>query len=69
MDEDALALVRQLCMRAGMIMEDGSVEAVLVGRLDAERLGAVVERLRQHLGHARTFAEAAAAILEAASDQ
>ncbi|MDB5575511.1 MAG: hypothetical protein JWR80_687 [Bradyrhizobium sp.] len=69
MDEDAIALAWQLCTRAGMIMEDISAEAILVGRLDAGQLDAVVERLRCSLGHARTLADAAAAMLESFTDQ
>ena len=42
MDDDAIALVRQLCTQAGVIMEDASARAVLVGGLGAGELAEVV---------------------------
>ena len=66
MDDDVIALVRQLCTRAGMIMEDGSASAILVGTLDKEALARVVQQTRKDLGRALTLAEAARVMMDLA---
>ena len=63
MDDDAIALVRQLCTQAGMIMEDASARAVLVGGLGAGELAEVVRVTRQELAGALAIVDAAAVIL------
>ena len=44
MDDDQLDLARQLSTRAGMIMEDASVVAILVARLSPDELRAAIAR-------------------------
>jgi hypothetical protein len=60
MDDDTLNLIHQLCTRAGMIMEDVSMDALLIPERSA---GAVSEKLVR-LGSA---AEAIRALITAAS--
>jgi phosphoribosylcarboxyaminoimidazole (NCAIR) mutase len=57
--DDKIDLVRQLCVGAGMIMEDASVEAVSAHR-DPDALHRAVERLG-------TAAEAISALAHAAA--
>ena len=66
MDDDAIALVRQLCTRAGMIMEDASASAILAGNLDTEALAKVVQRTREDLLRALMLAEAAGVMMDLA---
>ena len=63
MDDDAIALVRQLCTQAGMIMEDASARAVLVGGLGAGELAEIVRVTRQELARALAIIDAEAVIL------
>ena len=46
MGDHTLELIRQLCTRAGMIMEDASVEALLMRAADSDARVATLERLR-----------------------
>jgi hypothetical protein len=46
MDDDAAGLVRQLCTRAGMIMEDASATAILVGGAMPAELLVIVDDLQ-----------------------
>ena len=64
MDDDAIALVRQLCTQAGMIMEDASARDVLIGGLSAEELAEVVQLIRQELLRALAIVDAAAAMMD-----
>ena len=45
MDDDHTDLVAQLCTRVGMIMEDGSVIALNVGRKHRSRRKAAIDAL------------------------
>lgn len=40
MDDDTADLIRKLCTRAGMIMEDASVEALIMPVIDASSIDA-----------------------------
>ena len=66
MDDDVIALVRQLYTRAGIIMEDVSAAAILVGTQDTETLARVVQQTRKDLGRALTLAEAAGVMMDLA---
>ncbi len=59
MDDDTTDLVRQLCTRAGMIMEDASAVAILVG-------GKTPIELRSIIAELQTLAEQVNAVLAAA---
>ena len=63
MDDDVIALVRQLCTRAGMIMEDVSASAILAGNLDAAGLASVVEWVHQDLMRAQPLVDGAGAMM------
>ena len=63
MDDDQIALVRQLCTQAGMIMEDASAATILVGNLDVAGLGSVVDQARQDLKRALALTDAAGAMM------
>jgi hypothetical protein len=60
--DDEIDLVRHLCVRAGMIMEDASVEAVLAHR-DTDALRRAVERLGVAAEAISALAHAAAALM------
>ena len=45
MDDDIGDLVRALCTRAGMIMEDASVDALMTSAGDPDAINAKLERL------------------------
>lgn len=45
MDDDVVDLIRTLCTRAGMIMEDASVEALLMPAADPQALSAKLDQL------------------------
>jgi hypothetical protein len=53
LDDDTRALIEQLCTRAGMLMEDASVEALVRAssitglKLKAERIGQTVQQIHQ----------------------
>ena len=63
-DDDAIALVRQLCARAGMIMEDASALAILSGSLNTEELSLVLRHTGADLTRALTLIEAARAMMD-----
>ena len=63
MDDDADDLIRKLCTRAGMIMEDASVDALLMPGADPEAIGAKLERLGD-AAHAISAIVAAARALQ-----
>ena len=63
MDEDQIALARQLCTQAGIIMEDASATAILVGHTDAGELASVIQRVRKDLMRALAPADAAGAMM------
>jgi hypothetical protein len=52
MDEDTLELIQRLCTRAGMIMEDASVEALMATPSD---VGAMSEKLTRLAEAAHTI--------------
>ena len=62
LDEDARALVEQLCTRVGMLMEDASVEA-LVRAASLNDLNLKVERSRVAVRHMDQLLSAADALL------
>lgn len=61
-DEDALALCREMCVRAGMLFEDASGRAVLIGDVSAGELETVVRTLRVMNEQASTLLAAAATL-------
>ena len=63
-DDDAIALVRQFCARAGMIMEDASALAILSGSLNTEELSLVLRHTGADLTRALTLIEAARAMMD-----
>ena len=63
-DDDAIALVHQLCTRAGMIMEDASAPAILSGNLNTIALGLVVQQTRADLTRALMLIEAARTMID-----
>ena len=64
MDEDQIKLVRELCTQAGMIMEDASAAAILVGSLDAAGLTSVIALVRRELTRALALVDGARAMME-----
>jgi hypothetical protein len=70
MDEEAddrLALSKALSTQVGMICEDASAKAILVGHLELEGLSTVLLEIRQMLNKAEIIAAAASALLEVTS--
>lgn len=63
MDEDTLDLVRQLSTRAGMILEDTSAVAVLVGNLSAPEIAERLAQIAADLTRAMTIVRAAEQLL------
>ncbi|CAM3102143.1 hypothetical protein SPAN111604_03705 [Sphingomonas antarctica] len=59
MDADTIRLVRELCARAGMIMEDASATAVLTGKLDDGAVRLLVAQVSDELSKASTLVAAA----------
>lgn len=45
MDDDIVDLIRALCTRVGMIMEDASVDALMMSAGDPETMNAKIKRL------------------------
>ena len=63
MDDDVIALVRQLCTRAGIIMEDVSASAILAGTQDTAGLASIVERVRRELDRGLVLLDATGAMM------
>lgn len=63
MDEDKFDLVRQLCTRAGMIMEDGSTIAILVGGKTPDELRVIVAELDIMMNQVGALITAAKALI------
>ena len=63
MNGDTIRLVRDLCARAGMIMEDASATAVLNGKLDDTSLRLLVAQVANELGKAMSLIAAASALV------
>ena len=63
MDEDVADLVRQLCTRAGMIMEDVSVIALTDKLADVASARKVTEKLRAAAKGIGALAKAAEALI------
>lgn len=63
MDDDVTELIRQLCTRAGIIMEDASATAIVIGGLTADELSEVVKVVHQEIIRANSVLAAAAALL------
>lgn len=68
MDPDRLALAKALSTQAGMLFEDASAEAILVGNLTAGELGATLDGVRDMHVRAGVFLKAAAALLGGEAD-
>lgn len=64
MDDDAIALVRQLCTRAGMIVEDASAPVILSGSMNTAALGPVLRQARADLTRALMLIEAAQTMMD-----
>ena len=62
MDEEVANLIRQLCTRAGMIMEDVSARAICVGAPEADELAAVVSEIEVAAQDIGSIASAARAL-------
>jgi hypothetical protein len=67
MDEDRLDLIRKLSTQAGMIFEDASVKALVIGGCSAEELHAVVSEVRDMAERASVMLAAAEALFEPTS--
>ena len=63
MDEDTRELVRSLCARAAMIMEDASSTAVLSGKIDDASLRLLVAGVAAELEKATSLVAAATTLL------
>ena len=62
MDEDTFDLIRTLCTRVGMIMEDASVEALFLPAADTRALSAGLDRLSDASGTISAIVAAARAL-------
>lgn len=62
MDDDIADLIRTLCTRSGMIMEDASATAILVGGLTGDQLSRAVKHVQREIAHANAIIAAAAAL-------
>ena len=63
LDEDVADLVRQLCCRAGIIMEDVSVIALIAGVADVASARKVTTRLQAAAERIGALAKAAEALI------
>lgn len=61
-DEETLALCRALCTRAGMLFEDASARAVLIGEVPEGELASVVRELQGMTDEAASLLAAAAVL-------
>ena len=62
MDDDR-ELIDRLCTKAGMIMEDASAEAVVIGQ-GPDQLREKLEKIRKSAADAATLTAAAAVVFE-----
>jgi hypothetical protein len=69
MDEDTIALARQLFTRAGMIMEDASAFAIVVGGKDVHELHEMAGELEIALAQGATLIAAAKTIIVGPSNK
>lgn len=67
-DEDTLALCREHCTRAGMLFEDASPKAILIGDVPTGELESVVRELRGMTEHASALLAAAATLARECGD-
>jgi len=65
-DQDLIDLLRQLCTRAGMNLEDAAAEVVQVGRANQRQLRSVVTLVRTQVARADILLAAAMALLDSA---
>lgn len=63
MDDDTINQVRQLCTQIGMIMEDASSNAILIGNADAGQLKETVRGLGEAVDACSELVAAAASQL------
>ena len=68
MDEDTRDLVRKLCTRAGMIMEDASLVAVTMPGGDDAAMAKAIELLARDAAAIIDLVSAAAALLRREAD-
>ena len=64
-DDDALDLARDLCTRAGMLLEDASAVAILTGHGQREEVLIAIADARTASGNAAALLAAAEALLSA----
>lgn len=63
MDEDDTDLARQLCTRAGMIMEDTSATAILIGDEDSNDLRLIIADMEHQSNRFNALLAAAKVLL------
>lgn len=61
-DEDKLELIKRLCTEAGMIFEDVSAEAILIGGVSPGKMPGTIAKLRSGAQRASDLLAAAAAV-------
>ena len=64
MDDDKVKLVKQLCARAGMVLEDTATSAILIGDVPDEAMTVTVAGLRAMAERAVVLLRAAQALGE-----
>lgn len=67
MDDDTADLVRLLCTRAGMIMEDASPMAIMVGGKASGELCAIIEKLQAQIRRVNALLTAAQGLISSAA--
>jgi len=65
-DQDLIDLIRQLCTRAGMTLEDASAQVIEVGRANRRQLRSVVSSVRTQVARTDLLLAAAMALLDSA---
>ena len=69
MDQDTRDLIRQLCTRAGMIMEDASMLAVTLPAKDDPAMIKAVQQLANNAADIASLIDASAALIGRPLDQ
>ena len=64
MDEDKLRLIKELCARAGMVLEDATTTALLIGEVPENGMTVTLAGLRTMSERAVSLFKAAQAIAE-----
>ena len=68
MHQETRRLIRELCARAGMIMEDASATAVFSGKLDDASLRLLVANVASELEKATSLISAATTLVSTLSN-